>query len=138
MLLLDTQLWIWSVEGDTRRISGRTRRLLQPAASGDSLRISPVSLFEVTYLHVSGRLRLTRSLEQWIGDAMTLSGVRVTELSTAVAIDAGYIPRTALTDPIDRLIVATARHLDAVLVTADRAILEYGGLGHVRVHDGSR
>ena len=138
MLLLDTQLWIWSVEGDTRRISGRTRRLLQHAASGDSLRISPVSLFEVTYLHVSGRLRLTRSLEQWIGDAMTLSGVRVTELSTAVAIDAGYIPRTALADPIDRLIVATARHLDAVLVTADRAILEYGGLGHVRVHDGSR
>jgi PIN domain nuclease of toxin-antitoxin system len=53
-------------------------------------------------------------------------------------VDAGYIPRTALADPMDRLLVATARQLDATFVTADRAILTYARGGHVRVHDASR
>jgi PIN domain nuclease of toxin-antitoxin system len=46
------------------------------------------------------------------------------------------VPRTALADPLDRLLVSTARHLDAVFVTADRQILEYASeTGNVRVHD---
>jgi len=36
-------------------------------------------------------------------------------------------------DPADRLIVATARHLGAVLVTADTALLADGERGHVQV-----
>jgi len=51
--------------------------------------------------------------------------VRVAELLPEIAIDAGAIPRSALADPIDRLIVATARHLDAVVLSADAQILEY-------------
>jgi PIN domain nuclease of toxin-antitoxin system len=43
-----------------------------------------------------------------------------------------------LPDPVDRLLVATARHLDATFITADRAILAYALDGHVRVHDASR
>jgi PIN domain nuclease of toxin-antitoxin system len=51
--------------------------------------------------------------------------VRVAELTPAVAIDAGAIPRTALADPLDRLLVATARQLDATLLTSDLQILAY-------------
>jgi PIN domain nuclease of toxin-antitoxin system len=65
--------------------------------------------------------------------------VRIAELTPSVAIDAGAIPRAALSDPLDRLLVSTARHLDAVFVTADRQILEYASeTGNVRVHDASR
>jgi len=50
--------------------------------------------------------------------------------------------RTAVeaeSDPLDRLLVSTARHLDAVFLTADRQILEYASeTGNVRVHDASR
>jgi len=35
-------------------------------------------------------------------------------------------------DPADRFIVATARRLDAVLLTRDAAVLEYGAAGHVK------
>jgi len=41
----------------------------------------------------------------------------------------------ALPDPIDRLVVATARQLDATLLTAAAAILSYARGGSVRVHD---
>jgi hypothetical protein len=39
---------------------------------------------------------------------------------------------------MDRLLVATARHLDTTFVTADRAILACARGWHVRVHDASR
>jgi PIN domain nuclease of toxin-antitoxin system len=71
-----------------------------------------------------------------VGDSLAAAGVRVAELTSSVAVDAGSIPRTALADPLDRLLVSTARHLDAVFVTADQKILEYASeTGNVRVHD---
>jgi len=65
--------------------------------------------------------------------------MRIAELSPASAIDAGHIPRTALEDAADLLLVATARHLDAALLTSDARILEYAAkTRNVRVHDASR
>lgn len=98
--------------------------------------MSPISAFEVAALHHAGRIHFRVSAEQWIHEA--LQQIRVADLSVVVAIDAGSIPRTALPDPADRLLVAAARRGDGTLVTADRAILAYARTGHVRVHDASR
>jgi PIN domain nuclease of toxin-antitoxin system len=40
-------------------------------------------------------------------------------------------------DPADRILVATARHLGATLVTADRALLEVARQGYFAVMDAS-
>ncbi len=136
MLLLDTHVWVWVVEADERRIGAGGRRLLTRAEADDRIRVSPVSVFEVTTLHLAGRIRFDRSLEQWLRDGVVHA--RVAELNVDIAVDAGQIPRAALADPMDRLIVATARYFDATLMTADRAILGYARDGHVRVHDASR
>jgi PIN domain nuclease of toxin-antitoxin system len=139
VLLLDTHVWVWSVGGDERRIGPRTRRLLARVQSADALRVSPVTLFELSALHTQGRLRFTRPLEQWLRESMEAPGVRMAECSPAIAIDAGTIPRTALADPLDRLLVSTARQLDATFVTADAQILAYAARRRdVRVHDGTR
>ncbi|MGB7220429.1 MAG: type II toxin-antitoxin system VapC family toxin [Vicinamibacterales bacterium] len=135
MLLLDTHVWIWTVEGDTRRVGRRSRQLIAKAEARESVRISPATIFEVVALHAAGRLQLSRSPEQWIREALDLPGMHVAELSAAVAIDAGHIPRTALADPLDRLLVATARQLDATFLTSDSAILAYAaqrGIARVR------
>ena len=135
MLLLDTHVWIWSVQGDTRRIGSRTRRLLATAEARDVLRVSPVSLFEVAALHTLGRLRLTRSPEQWMRESLDAGTVRIADLSPAIAVAAGQIARDALPDPLDRLLVATASYLEATLLTSDARILEYGSsTGAVRTH----
>jgi len=138
VLLLDTHVWIWSADGDIRRVGPKSRLLLLKAEARESIRVSPVTLFELTALHTLGRLRLSRPLERWVSESLDAAGVRIAELTPSVAIDAGSIPRTALADPLDRLLVSTARHLDAVFVTADRQILEYASeTGNVRVHDAS-
>lgn len=41
--------------------------------------------------------------------------------------------RSVLLDTHDRILIATARDCDAILFTADRAILQYGNEGHVHV-----
>ena len=138
MLLLDTHTWIWTVEGNARRIGRQARRWLSRAQSDGSIHVSPVTCFEITALHAAGRLRLARSPEQWIRDALDAPGVRVTELTVDVALDAGSIPRTALADALDRLLVATARQLDVTFLTSDARILTYAAsTGAVRVRNAS-
>jgi PIN domain nuclease of toxin-antitoxin system len=139
VLLLDTHAWVWNVEGDARRLGRRARQQISRAESQEALRVSPATIFEVAALHTAGRLRLARPLEQWIRDALGVAGVRVAALSPDIAIDAGSIPRTALADPLDRLLIATARQLDATFLTSDTRILEYASAtGNVRVQDASR
>jgi PIN domain nuclease of toxin-antitoxin system len=136
VVLLDTHAWIWSIEGDTRRVGRKAQALLVRAAMQARIRVSPVSIFEIVALHTSGRLRLSRPAEGWIRDSVSAAGVRLAEVTPAIAIDAGAIPRTALADPLDRLLVATARQLDATFLTADQQILEYArDTRNVRAHD---
>jgi PIN domain nuclease of toxin-antitoxin system len=137
VLLLDTHTWLWGVE-DSTRLGRRARQLLASAGRQDALRISPVSIFEVTALHTRGRLRLGHSAEQWVREALAQEGLRLAELTPGIATDAGSLPRNALPDPIDRLLVATSRQLGATLVTADTRILAYASAtSMVRVQNAS-
>ena len=136
MVLLDTHAWIWSVEGDTRRVGRKAQALLVRAEVQERIRVSPVSIFEIMALHTSGRLRLSRPAEGWVRDSVSAAGVRLAEVTPSIAIDAGAIPRAALADPLDRLLVATARQLDATFLTADQQILQYArDTRNVRAHD---
>ena len=125
MLLLDTHVLVWTLDGDVRRVGRRSRALLTRAESRDAVRVSPVSLFEVTALHTLGRIRLRHSLEAWIAEAFADGRLRIAELTRAMAIEAGGISRDALPDPLDRLLVATARRAEATLLTGDRRIIDY-------------
>ena len=138
MLLLDTHVLIWTVEGETGRIGRRTRALISKAESQDGVRVSPATLFEVSALHTAGRLRLDRALDEWISGAFADGRIRIAELTPSVAIAAGRIPREALPDPLDRMLVETARRADATFVTADARILGYAANAAVRVHDAGR
>ena len=139
MLVLDTHVWIWATQGDARQIGRRTRQRLARAGAEDAIRVSVVTMFELTALHTLGRLRLTLPPEQWITMALAAGGVRTAEVSAAIAVDAGRISREALADPLDRLLVATARQFDATFVTGDVRILAYAASNSgVRTLDASR
>ena len=61
------------------------------------------------------------------------------DLDADVAMDAGALGPDALPDPIDRLLVATARDADVPLVTRDRRLLDFAARTKlVRVQDASR
>ena len=90
MLLLDTHAWIWSAEGDTRKIGQRARRLIERAAAHDQIRVSPATIFEVTALSVAGRLRLAGSVEQWIDEADPFALIA----AGPVMIDVRFAPKS--------------------------------------------
>ena len=136
MILLDTHVWVWTAAGDTKRVGRRTLRLIMREERQGTVRVSPISIFELTALHTMGRLRLASPVASWIREVLDVSGLRIVPLSPEVAVDGGAIPREALADPIDRLLVATARQAQAILITADERILKYAAdTSSVRVHD---
>jgi PIN domain nuclease of toxin-antitoxin system len=50
-------------------------------------------------------------------------------LSPEIAVGSNHLPFEMHSDPADRILVATARHLGATLITADRALLEIARQG---------
>jgi PIN domain nuclease of toxin-antitoxin system len=135
-VLLDTHVWLWVAEGDVRQVGRRTRRLIERARAAGALGISTVSIFELAALHAAGRIHLARAVEAWVGESIAAGDLKVTEVTTAIAIDAGLVPPDALADPFDRLVVASARALGEPLVTRDARILDYARrTGRVRTLD---
>jgi PIN domain nuclease of toxin-antitoxin system len=79
-----------------------------------------------------GRLSLPRDPREWLEFHLSRPGFVVHPLSIAVAVGSACLPGELHGDPADRMIIATARHLDALLVTADQKILSYAKAGHVK------
>jgi PIN domain nuclease of toxin-antitoxin system len=107
-----------------RRLGPKTRRLLaRRSGAGDV--VSAISAFEIAALHTAGRLKFNQPAERWIRESIERGRLRVLEVSTAIATDAGAVASDALPDPVDRLLVATARAHGLPLVTRDKAVIEY-------------
>ena len=130
--VLDTHALVWLVAGDPRlRVAARNR--IKAAAKGYELWVSAITPWEIGMLVAKGRLVLDRDVTAWVQAALALPGIGLAPLEPLGAIDSTRLPGTLQADPADRLIVATARHLEATLVTADKALLAYGKQGHVAV-----
>lgn len=130
-LLLDTHTWIWLVNGDVM-LSPRARRAIATAAVGSRVLVSAISAWELALLESKGRVRLDRDCEAWVQRALSLPGLRLVPIDEIVAVSSTRLPGTFHGDPADRLLVATARALDATFVTRDRAILDYARAGYLR------
>jgi PIN domain nuclease of toxin-antitoxin system len=96
---------------------------MREAADADEpIFVASISLVEVTYLVEKRRLpeeALERLRDVLLGPD---SGISPVPLDTAVAQAVRRIPREVVPDLPDRIIAATALHLDAPLVTGDRRI----------------
>lgn len=123
-LLLDTHVWIWLMEGSPGRLSAAVVRTIEEAAEEGLVRIHPLSVWEVGMLVRKGRLSLAGPVERWVEEALAVGGVTLTPMTAAMALEAAALPEPFPGDPVDRMLVATARLLGATLVTADRRILD--------------
>jgi PIN domain nuclease of toxin-antitoxin system len=124
-MLLDTHAWVWAAADEPGKLGPKTRRLISKAAAAGTLMVAAASVFEITALATAGRLRFNQSAEKWIRDSVARGGLRVVDMDMDIAIDAGMIPASALADPIDRVLVASARAYAVPLVTRDHQILAY-------------
>jgi PIN domain nuclease of toxin-antitoxin system len=131
-LLWDTHAAIWISE-KTPISQAANDALAAAHREGVACYVSPITAWEVGMLAARGRLQLLIRPERWFANLFELPGVRLADISPDVLIASSYLPGRPPRDPFDRIIAATARELGATLITRDRALLDYGEQGHVRV-----
>jgi PIN domain nuclease of toxin-antitoxin system len=130
-LLLDTHAAIWySHDALPAPIADK---LDEAARGGTPLLVSPITAWEVGQLASRGRIDLTMPPLPWFRALLATPGVGLAELSPDILIASSFLPGMPPRDPMDRILIATARELAATLVTRDRAIIAYGAQGHVGV-----
>jgi PIN domain nuclease of toxin-antitoxin system len=127
VIILDTHVWVWGVDGGTQ-LPADYRALLQTEAV-NGLGVCAISCWEVAKLVELGRLQLTVAAASWLTLALQ-PPMQLLSLSPEIAVGSTQLPGTFHRDPADQMIVATARHFDCPLVTLDRQIRAYP---HVRL-----
>ena len=130
--ILDTHVWLWLMEGDSR-LSGALVDELEELATIGRLYVSSVSLWEVAHLERNGRIHFTVPVDALLEEALSTPGLNVYAIDGSVAAESARLPGEFAGDPVDRIIVASARVLSGALVTADPAMHAYGRAGHVRI-----
>lgn len=121
-LLLDTHIWLWSVE-DPSRLG---RRVLQELRNPQNERwLSPISTWELLILHAKKRIRLSGNISSWI--ARATAPFQEAPLTHDIALSSRNLPLSH-EDPADRFLAATAHVFDLTLVTAEARLL---GLGEI-------
>jgi len=130
-LLLDTHLWIWLNEGVPELSDDVIRRIDRAAAHGQAF-VSVMSVWEVSLLQAKQRVVLGLALPAWVERALA-PPISLATLTPVIARECHHLPGPLHNDPVDRILVATARIEDLTLVTRDRAILGYAAQGHLRV-----
>jgi PIN domain nuclease of toxin-antitoxin system len=121
-LLLDTQIWLWSLI-DPNRLGRSTFQTLKD--ENNELWLSPISTWEALTLHHKGRVYLHGNLTAWVENAT--ARMKEAMLTHEIVTIARELPLHK--DPSDRMIAATALVLDLTLVTTDERLL---GLTHIK------
>ena len=129
ILLLDTHTLVWSVEGNPK-LGVQAKRAINRAARELRVAVSAISPWEIALLVSKGRLKLTADVMDWLRGALGQPGISLVPLEPEIAVASTRLPWEMHADPADRILVATARHLGATLVTADNALLEFAMQGH--------
>ncbi len=136
-LLLDTHTLLWMVE-DHPRLGSATAKVLNRTAQEGRLMVSAITPWEIALLVAKKRIELHQESLAWIQSALSLPGMQLVPLEPEIAVASTCLPFEMHPDPADRIIVATARHLGATLVTADQILLGLAKQGHLRVLDATR
>lgn len=129
-LLLDTCAVIWLMNGVELGEGAVT--LIDAAAREEKIFLSPVTAWEIALLSARGKIASTMTALAWYRRVIDLPGIQELPLNASIMTASVELPGTLHKDPADRMLIASARSNDLVLVTRDEAILSYAQKGFVR------
>ncbi|MGC1463489.1 MAG: type II toxin-antitoxin system VapC family toxin [Terracidiphilus sp.] len=136
-LLLDTHVLLWMVE-DHPRLGAKTAKALNRTACENRIAVSAITPWEIALLVSKKRIDLHREPLEWVRSTLSLPGVHLVPIEPEIAVASTCLPFEMRPDPADRILVATARHLGATLVTADKALLDLAEKGHFRAMNAAK
>jgi PIN domain nuclease of toxin-antitoxin system len=115
IIVLDTHIWLWSINGNFDKFPASWWDLLE---SADRVGISPVSCYEIAMAHQKGRIEFSTTLQEWFRQALAPAGIELFPLNETIATHAVELSAVHK-DPFDRLIIATAIEYGAKLASVD-------------------
>ena len=122
MIVLDTHVLAWA-DNDERKLGRKAKTLIDRFWNGGNVSVCAISFWEVALLQSKGRIKLRVGVDEWRAQLL-VAGLIELPVDGAIgiqAVDLNGLPD----DPADRLIVATALHHRAALVTADEKLLAW-------------
>ena len=120
MILLDTHVLVWS-QLEPRKLSTAAASALQRADRAGGTAISVITLVELANLFSRGRVDYSGNMDASLREYT--QNVTVLPITLEVAALTAHFPPDFPSDPMDRIIAATARAEGIRLVTADQRIL---------------
>ena len=124
MIVLDTHAWIWWVS-NPEFLSDKAKQIIDEAVTNRNVLISSISVWEVAILVSRGRLKLTMNPDDWVAASEALPFFDFVPVSNSIALKSVQLPGILHNDTADRIIIATAISMGAVLVTKDEKIRNY-------------
>lgn len=143
-LVMDTHVWVWvsGEAGGPGRLNPAVLPPIEAAARDRRLFASAASVWEVALKAERGQALIAGDLDTWVRDQRRYPGVRLLSLDARTMMDSTRLPPWLRARdgqehrrPNDRFLVATARRLNAVLITCDEEIHHFARQGHVRAYD---
>jgi PIN domain nuclease of toxin-antitoxin system len=120
---------------DNPKLGTRAKGAIRHAYRENCAWVSAITPWEIALLVSKNRLTLGSDVLDWVREALALPGVHLAALEPEIAVASTRLPFEIHADPADRILVATARHLGATLVTADEALLQFAWQGHFNAMD---
>lgn len=130
-LVLDTHAWFWLAVGDPKFSKWKDFDHAKKGFQNYELNISAITHWEISMLETKGGITLKLDCLSWLEESIKRTRVKVIELTPEISVAANRLPGEFHGDPADRIIVATTRLINGVLLTKDDRILQYGSKGFV-------
>ncbi len=130
-ILLDTCAAIWLAGGDALSQPAR-EALAETSTKGIATFVSPITAWEVGMLASKGRLSLPLAPMAWFEGLLSKPLIGQAEISARILVASSFLPGNPPSDPMDRLIAATAREKGFRLMTRDKRLLKYAEQGHIQ------
>jgi PIN domain nuclease of toxin-antitoxin system len=122
MILLDSHVAVWLMLEPERLSKAAVAAIGESGLGSPDPVISCVSLFEIAWTMRRGRIKSLLEPEEFLHKLLTF--VRAVPFDEVIASTAAQLPSDFPSDPMDRLIAATAAVHNLPLVTADYRIRE--------------
>jgi len=123
MILLDTHVYLWLANGDSK-LNQSSLRVLE---NDQNKFISIISLWEISLLLEKGRIKLNQTFEEWIRNSSIAFNIKIINPDSEII----YIYHKLgdfHSDPADKFIADTSISKKIPLITFDRKLIEYNGV----------
>jgi len=128
MILLDTHVFIWLVNGDDKL----SEKCIKTLKEDQNKFLSVISTWEISLLLEKDRIRINYSFDDWIHNALAAYNIQLMNLDLDIIITYHKL-NDFHSDPADKLISATSICKNIPLLTFDRKLIEYKELNIIEI-----